>query len=105
MDDFNRLGLGSFTCLITKITISSWGKDVLIDCTYHPDERLPFRLVFLNCREIKWLVDNPENSHELEADIIDFQSGESAHRQPAFFYTDIFQLWILYEHLRLDKDW
>lgn len=105
MDSFSLLGFGNFTSLITKIEIISWGKKVIINCVYDPDDRLPYQFIFHDCREIKWNLIFPEEVDQLEADIIDFILGREAYEHPALFHTDIFQLTILYGHLELQKHW
>lgn len=56
VDGFNFLGLGNSTSLITKISFLEWGETVLINFVYNPTERLPYRLVFSKCYEIKWFT-------------------------------------------------
>jgi hypothetical protein len=93
MYDLTFLGLGSSTSLIKKIEILSWGKTVVIDCLYDPDALSPYQMVFYDCREIKWELIFPEESEDLEADIIDIKIGE------------IFELTIYYGHLEINKNW
>jgi hypothetical protein len=54
MDDFALLGLRDSTSLITNVQFVLRSKEVLIDCVYDTDERLPYRFVFYDCQEIKW---------------------------------------------------
>jgi hypothetical protein len=105
MYDLTFLGLGPSTSLIKKIEILSWGKTVVIDCLYDPDDLLAYQMVFYDCCEIKWKLTFPEESEELEADIIDVRIGEKDYIKPAFFFTDIFELTICYGHLEIKKNW
>jgi hypothetical protein len=38
-DDYNLLGLGGLTSLVTNIKVALWGNEVLIECVYNPEER------------------------------------------------------------------
>ena len=105
MNDLKALGIGDFVSLITKIEITSWGEKIIVNCVYHPDSRFPYKLIFINCRKIEWNLISPENVEECEADIIDFLPGEKSYAQPAYFYTDIFDLSILYGELEIVKSW
>jgi hypothetical protein len=47
-DDYVLLGLGELTSLITAITISGWGSQVLLECIYDPTGgRLPYIPLFV----------------------------------------------------------
>jgi len=37
-----------------------WKNEVLIECVYNPEERLPYLLDFKNCRYISWTVRDEE---------------------------------------------
>jgi len=105
MNDLKTLGIADFVSLITKIEISSWGEKIIIDCVYDPDDRLPYKLIFHNCRKIEWNLIFPESITDVEADIIDFLPGKNSYEQPAYFYTDIFDLSISYGELEIVKSW
>lgn len=105
MDSLAALGIADFVSLMTKVEITSWGEKVIVDCVYDPDDRLPYKLIFHNCRKIEWDLIFPEDIGEPEADIIDFQVGKKSHEEPAYFCTDIFELSILYGELEIVKSW
>ncbi|MEG4206814.1 hypothetical protein QUA20_23180 [Microcoleus sp. Pol7_A1] len=102
-DDYNLLGLGGLTSLITKVNLCSWGNEVLIECVYNPEERLPYILAFKDCRDISWTVHDEEAVGELEAEFFGIALGEPEHRKPAVITTDIFEISILYGSFRIHK--
>ncbi len=102
-DDYNLLGLGGFTSLITNVNVSLWGNEVLIECVYNPEERLPYILAFKDCRDISWTVHDEEAVGELEAEFFGISLGESEHRKPAVITTDIFEISILYGSFSMHK--
>ncbi|MGK7926923.1 MAG: hypothetical protein AB4290_17055 [Spirulina sp.] len=81
-----------------------WGKCLQVDCLYDPHgDRIPYRLIFQNCEEVRWQIHSPENSGDLAADLIDFQLGKEGQQKPALIYTDIFELSILYGQLEIEE--
>ena len=102
-DDYNLLGLGDFTSLITKVNVSLWGNEVLIECAYNPEERLPYMLAFKDCRDISWTVHDEEAVGEREAEFFGISLGDPEHRKPAVITTDIFEISILYGSFSLHK--
>jgi hypothetical protein len=102
-DDYNLLGLGGLTSLITKVNVSSWGNEVLIECVYNPEERLPYILAFKDCRDISWTVHDEEAVGELEAEFFGISLGDAEHRKPAVITTDIFEISILYGSFSIQK--
>ena len=103
-DDYNLLGLGGFTSLITNVKVSSWGNEVSIECVYNPEERLPYVLAFKDCRDIGWTVHDEEEVGELEAEFFGISLGEPEHRKPAVITTDIFEISILYGSFSIYKE-
>ncbi len=84
--------------------VSLWGNKVSFECVYDPTgNRLPYVLIFQDCRDLRWEVYHPEDVHDLEADLIGISLGEDAHRRSAVIYTDMFEISILYESFRLQK--
>lgn len=106
LEDLKPIGLGNLTSLVTSVQVSLWGNEILLECVYDPTyDRLPYKLAFLDCRDIQWTVHSPEDIHDLEADLIDIQLGQDAHRKAAIVFTDIFEIVILYGSFRVDKEW
>ena len=103
-DDYNLLGLGGLTSLVTTIKVSLWGNEVLIECVYNPEERFPYVLAFKDCRDIRWTVHDEEEVGELEAEFLGICLGQSAHRKPAVLTTDIFEVSILYGSFSIHKE-
>lgn len=103
-DDYELLNLGGLTSLITNVNISLWGNEILFECIYDPTvDRLPYSIVFHDCRDINWEVFHPEDVKDIEADLIGFHLGEDAHRQAALIHTDIFAISILYGSFSVRK--
>ncbi|MCU0542884.1 MAG: hypothetical protein MUE44_11915 [Oscillatoriaceae cyanobacterium Prado104] len=103
-DDYNLLGLGGLTSLITNVKVSAWGNEVAIECVYNPEERLPYVLSFKDCREIGWTVHDEEEVGEIEAEFFGISLGEPEHRKPAVITTDIFEISILYGSFSIHKE-
>ncbi|MFS8117095.1 MAG: hypothetical protein ACMG55_01195 [Microcoleus sp.] len=98
------LGLGSIKSLVQNVNVSLWGNEVLLECIYDPTgDRLPYSLVFQDCREIMWEVHDEEEVKDPEADLIGIHLGEDAHRKAALIHTDIFEISILYGSFSIDK--
>lgn len=103
-DDYNLLGLGGLTSLITNVKVSLWGNEVLIECVYSPEQRLPYLLEFKDCRDIRWTVHDEEEVNELEAEFFGISFGEPEHHKPAVITTDIFEISILYGSFSIHKE-
>ena len=67
-------------------------------------DRIPYSLIFQDCREIGWNVHDEEEVGEPLADLIGIHLGEDLHRKPATIHTDIFEISILYGSFRVEKD-
>lgn len=105
VDNYNLLGLGELTSLVTNVKVSMWGAEVLVECLYDPTgDRLPYSLIFKDCRDIGWNVHDEEEVGEPLADLIGIHFGEDAHRKPAVIHTDIFEVSILYGSFRVEKE-
>jgi len=103
-DDYNLLNLGGLTSLVTNVNVCLWGNEILFQCIYDPTgDRLPYSLVFQDCREIMWEVHDEEEVKEPEADLIGIHLGEDAHRKAALIHTDIFEVSILYGSFSIHK--
>jgi hypothetical protein len=104
-DDYNLLGLGELTSLVTNVKVSLWGAEVLVECLYDPmGDHIPYSLIFQDCREIGWNVHDEEEVGEPLADLIGIHLGEDSHRKRAVIHTDIFEIAILYGSFRVEKD-
>lgn len=103
-DDYSKLQLGSSTSLIAGVNVSAWGSEVLVRCRYDPtDDRLPYCLLFQQCRELKWEVIDFEYTHESEAELIGIHLGAENYQAPALIQSNLFTLVLLYKHFRLLK--
>src|ERR687886_623615 len=88
-DDYNLLNLGGLTSLVKNVNVSLWGNQILFEFIYDPTgDRLPYSIVFHDCRDISWEVLHPEDVKDPEADLI---------------HTDIFEISILYGSFSIHK--
>ena len=103
-DDYNLLNLGGLTSLVTNVDVCLWGNEIIFECIYDPTgDRLPYTIIFHDCRDISWEVFHPEDVQEPEADLIGIHLGEDAHRKAALIHTDIFEISILYGSFSIHK--
>jgi len=103
-DDYNLLNLGGLTSLVKNVNVSLWGNQIKFDFIYDPTgKRLPYSIVFQDCRDISWEVFHPEDVKDPEADLIGIHLGENAHRKAALIHTDIFEISILYGSFSIHK--
>ena len=103
-DDYNLLNLGGLTSLVTNVNVCLWGSEILFECIYDPTgERLPYTIVFHDCRDISWEVFHPEDVQDPEADLIGIHLGEDAPRKAALIHTDIFEISIVYGSFSIQK--
>ena len=104
-DDYDLLGVGGLTSLVTRIEVSLWGSEITFSFVYDPTgERLPYTLTFQDCQDIEWTVHDSEEIHEKEADLIGITLGRDEHRESATIHTNIFEISVLYRSLKIDKD-
>lgn len=113
----DALGLiegGGFS--ITDIQMVQWGRDLIFECLYRtvsttvaPDDPVSFRLIFHDCREIKYKVYAHISIHEqgkvsAVADIAELILGKGSHRRDANILTNHFGVTISYGEVRIEKD-
>ncbi len=90
---------------MTNVNVSLWGNEISFECIYDPrGYRLPYTIVFHDCRDIRWEVFHPEDVEDPEADLIGIHLGESAHRKAALIHTDIFKISIVYGSFSVHKE-
>lgn len=87
--------------LVVSFSLNNWGKELVFDCLSDPEFRKPCKLLFTNCRQLKWeFYDFPETENE-EADIIGFAQGKQKYMEPAILTTDFFEVFIFYDEIFL----
>jgi hypothetical protein len=97
IDDYQELGLGELTSLVTQVSLGAWGSQLSLRCLYDPaGERLPYLVTFHHCQQIQWNVHELELVADAEADLIGISLGKGDFQEPAVIYTDIFELSIVY---------
>ena len=101
---------------ITDIQMVQWGRDLIIECRYQtvslntaPDDPVYFRLVFRDCREIKYKVYAHIGIHEHGrvtplADVAEISLGQDSHRRDANILTNHFGLIVSYGQLTIERD-
>lgn len=92
-----------FLSVITGMRMTQWGSDLQIECEVDAVDRTPWVIHFKNCRKIELFVHEPEDVKESEAALISFKFGGDNYGAPAILGTDIFDLFVLYETLVIQK--
>src|SRR5688572_13045649 len=89
--------------LVTDIRVRNWARELVLVCLDDPVTRRTSELVFANCREIRWSLDDATSifTEAAEADIIGFRPGKPSYLEPAILTTDLFELSILYDRLEI----
>ena len=88
--------------LITHVHVKQWGREVEIEGLDDPVTRKSMRLIFHDCREIRW-SNYDEAASEFEADVIGLCPGSNDYAEPAVITTDLFELSILYRTSKIDS--
>ena len=89
--------------LVTDVRVRNWASELVLVCLDDPLTRRPFELVFTNCREIRWSLDDAASNgaDAAEADVIGLRWGQAGLVEPAIVTTDLFELSILYDRLQI----
>ena len=100
---------------VADMQMVQWGRDVVLECRYRtaamnaaPDEPVHFRLVFKDCREIKYKVYAHIGEHEQGtvtsvADIAEISLGQGNHRRDANILTNHFGLTVSYGKISIER--
>ncbi len=101
---------------ITDIQMVQWGRGLVFECVYQTrimdgpeDEPVLFRLVFNDCREIRYKVYAHIGLHErgvvtMIADVAELLLGQGNHRRDANILTNHFGVTISYGDIHIEKD-
>lgn len=101
---------------VTDIQMVQWGRDLIFECLYltvpegaPPDDPVMFRLIFRNCREIRYRVYAHIGIHEQgqvtpTADVVELSLGHGNHRRDANILTNHFGVTISYGEVRVERD-
>ena len=101
---------------ITDIQMVQWGRDLIFECVYQtaaidlaPDDPVLFRIIFHDCREIRYKVYAHISIHEQgqvtpTADIAELNLGQGQHRRDANILTNHFAVTISYGEVRVEMD-
>lgn len=101
---------------ILDIQMVQWGRDLIFECSYRtaslnttPDDPVYFRLIFHDCREIKYKVYAHIGIHEqgtvtATADVADLSLGQGNHRRDANILTNHFGVTISYGEVTVERE-
>jgi hypothetical protein len=101
---------------ITDMQMVQWGREIIFDIHYLivPLERTPeppitLRLIFRDCREIKYKVYAHIGAHEMgivtpTADVAELRLGQGNHRKDAHILTNHFSIAISYGEALVERD-
>jgi hypothetical protein len=103
MDDYQHLGVGQSTSVVSALEFLHWGAEVVMHCLYDPDVRRPYTLHFKNCKDVRLQPFEDRIRNGSEASLIGIALGSEAHQKPAVVTTDAFELSVLYE--KWDLKW
>lgn len=94
---------------ILDMQMVQWGRDIVFECEYlvasmtiAPDTPVLFRLVFKDCREIKYRVYahlSAGDAVPTVADVVEIALGQGHHRRDANILTNCFSITLSYDHL------
>jgi len=94
MDDYQALGLGEATSVVTAVTVDTNDQSVSLFCLYDPQqESRPYTLRFRQCEHIVWdtFGDVPDLQH-LEAELVGLSLQTSEASKLVIITTDMFEL-------------
>jgi len=83
MPDYQFLGLGPESSMVTGVDVKLWGNTLLISCLYGPfSDRRPYQLVFRDTRVITWYLHDTDLLEEGMTDLLGFILGEGKPASP-----------------------
>ncbi len=101
---------------ITDMQMVQWGRDIVFECQYlttsmtgGADAPVDFRLIFSDCREIKYRVYAHISAHERGsvatiADVVEISLGQGQHRKDANILTNCFSISLTFGEVLVEKD-
>jgi hypothetical protein len=104
MDDYQALGLGDATSMVTSVTEDTNDQSIVFSCLYNPRQApVPYTLWFRQCENIAWdTFGDVFDLRHLEAELVglSFQTNEA--QKLAVITTDTFELSFCYGSLSLE---
>ena len=96
--DYQALGLGEATSVVTAVTIDKDKHTIMIACLYDPQgAQMPYTLCFKQCECIAWQTfDEALDLQRLDAELIGLSLGTSGAQQLAVLTTNMFELSFVY---------
>lgn len=102
--DYHKLGLGSYTSIVTGVALSEWGRTLIIACMYNPGgEERPYAIIFQGCSHIGWEILADEQTDGDSTELLGIDLGDAQHRRPAQINTDTFELIVRYERWHIQR--
>ena len=97
--DYQALGLGDASSVVTAVRIVEDERAIIISCLYNPqDAQKPYQLCFKKCAQIAWEpFDEGLDPHELDAELIGISVETHEPQKRAVITTDAFELSFSYE--------
>ena len=96
--DYQALGLGDATSVVTAVTVDTDDQSILLSCLYNPQQApMPYTLWFRQCENIAWdtFGDVPDLQH-LEAELVGLSLRTNEAQKLAVITTDVFELSFCY---------
>ncbi len=100
--DSTMLSRGAW--LINRVNIDYATQRLEISANW--DEEREFQLIFKDFHLQLWqILEDEYDPRQFNADVIGMEIGESGHRKPAVISTDLFEIFVSYGELEIQKDW
>ena len=104
MDDYQTLGLGDATSVVTAVAMNTDDQSILLSCLYSPQQApVPYTLGFKQCENIVWdtFGDIPDLQH-VEAELVGLSLQTDEEQKRAIITTDVFELSFCYGSFSLE---
>lgn len=104
--DYQALGLGDASSVITAVMITEDERTIMVSCLYDPQHaQMPYQLSFKQCREIAWdIFDEDVTPQHLEAELVGISLEKQGLQKRVVLTTDMFELSFVYGHFVLKTE-
>ena len=101
--DYQELGLGEATSVVTAVTVDKDEQSILLSCLYNPQEApMSYTLWFKQCEQIVWnTFDAVLDLQYVEAELVGLSLQTTGTQKRAVITTDMFELSFGYRSLSL----
>ncbi|ETW98552.1 MAG: hypothetical protein ETSY1_18305 [Candidatus Entotheonella factor] len=96
--DYQALGLGDASSVITAVMITEEEQMIMVSCLYDPQHaQMPYQLSFKPCEEIAWdIFDEDLTPQHVEAELVGISLEKQGLQKRAVLTTDMFELSFAY---------